>query len=135
MCRPEQVRDEIDDGRVLRERPQLGMLVHGLAQPPDVRLLGRVIRRQIELIVGGRERSRLLDLRVHDGAEPAEPRAADVTRHGEETVREISRPGRRIEHERRVLQNAFRRHSLSSSYSPRQPISSCSSVMSTSRSL
>jgi hypothetical protein len=52
--RAEHVRDEIDHGRILRERPQLGMLIHGLAQAADVRLFGAVIRRQVELIVGGR---------------------------------------------------------------------------------
>src|SRR5205807_8936223 len=57
--RTDEVGDEIHDRRVLRERPELGMLVHGLAQLADVRLLGRVIRRQIELIVRGRQRPRL----------------------------------------------------------------------------
>jgi hypothetical protein len=54
------IADEIDDGRVLRERPQLGVLIHGFPQPPDVRLLGAMIRRQVELVVGGGDAPRLL---------------------------------------------------------------------------
>ena len=52
---PDQVGDQIDDGWISGERPQLGVLIDGLAQPADVRLLCGVIRRQVELVVGGRE--------------------------------------------------------------------------------
>src|SRR6516162_5765927 len=61
---PEQVGDEVDHGRVLGERPELRMLVDGLAESPDVRLLGGVIGCEIELIVRGCEGSRLLDLGI-----------------------------------------------------------------------
>jgi hypothetical protein len=39
------------------------MLIHGLAQPADVRLLCRMVRRQIELIVGRGKTPRLFDRR------------------------------------------------------------------------
>src|SRR5438876_1221778 len=60
--RSDQVGDEIDDGRISGERPQVGVLIDGLAQPADVRLLCGVIWRQVELIVRGGERARFLDL-------------------------------------------------------------------------
>src|SRR5262249_50216737 len=59
-------------------------------QAADVRLFGGVIRRQVELVIGGRERSRLLDLGSDNCTEPIEPAGADVTRHGQETVLEVT---------------------------------------------
>ena len=88
--RAEHVRDEIDHGRILRERPQLGMLIHGLAQPPDIRLFGAVIRSEIELVVGRAERALFFDLGGDDSTQPIEPRAADLTGYGEKTVREVA---------------------------------------------
>jgi hypothetical protein len=55
--RAEQIRDEVDYRRISRKRPQLGVLIHSLAQTADVRLLGRVIWRQVELIIGRRKRA------------------------------------------------------------------------------
>ena len=76
------------------------MLIHGLAQPPDVRLVGGVIRRQVELIVGGGERPRLLDLGGDDGAQPVEPCGADVAGHGEEAVLEVPLARALVQHQR-----------------------------------
>src|SRR5262249_56285502 len=42
--RPEEIGAEVDDGGILRELPELGMLIHRLAQSADVRLLPPVIR-------------------------------------------------------------------------------------------
>src|SRR4030095_2642114 len=81
----EHVGNEIDDGGVPGKGPELGVLVHRFAEAPDVRLRGSVVGSQVELIVGGGERARLLDLGGDDGAQSPEPLGADVARQRKET--------------------------------------------------
>src|SRR5215471_13324431 len=108
--RPEEIGAEIDHGGIRRELPELGMLVHRLAQAADVRLLRGVIGGEVELIVGGSEGARFLDLGCYHGTEAREPGRAHVAGHGEEALLEVALALPLLEHEGRGGQDLFGRH-------------------------
>jgi hypothetical protein len=103
--RAEQVRDQVDHRGVPRERPQVRVLVHRLAEPPDVGLLGRMIGREVELVVGGGEGARLLDLGRDHRAQLVEPPRAHVAGQEEVAVPDVALARRLVEHERRARQD------------------------------
>src|SRR5215470_2697493 len=122
--RPEEIGTEVNHGGIRRELPELGMLVHRLAQAADVGLLRGVIRSKVELIVGGGEGSRFLDLGRYHRTEALEPGRAHVARHGEEAVLEVALALPRREHEGCGGQDLFWRHG----YCARAPPSTTSSL-------
>ena len=107
---PQHVRDQVDHRLVLSECPELRVAIDGLPQPPDDRLVGGVIGRQVELVVRCGERARRLDLRGHDGAQPLEPRGTDVAGQGQKAVLEVPLARPLVEHQRRTLQHTLGSH-------------------------
>jgi hypothetical protein len=69
-----------------------------------------VIRREIELIIGGRERARLLDLGGDNRTQPIEPRGADVAWHSQKAILEVPLARVPIQHQRASLKYPFVDH-------------------------
>ena len=113
----DQVGGDVGQRRLAGDAPEIRMAVDQRPQPADMRMVGPVLRADVEFLVGGGDPAALLDELLRARAQQLKPFARQQILRDKKPGREIPLALRLGQHARRVREDRFGRHTVSSNSS------------------